>query len=427
MLHHNSIHCLDDESLLYEPSLYRVTSARPRERRPRPFIPHSPELLPSRSTPLLRDDFNYAWEYYDVHRDVRRFRRARHTRPRSYDGQRQRFGPAEWLTDGVYYDANFPAIDRQPKLRRRSLSSITHESHNCYHRERPVRRDSPCSCRPPITRPTPRTYSCPRCKTSSPMQRPLPLHRSPVEKKKPVSLSNSKRIDESKYEKRKTNEEQKEEDEEPKRVQRKPVSIATSDLVRLSDSLQNIRLEDNRRAQTKNRKLLLRSPLSISPSSTNSSSLFDAQVVSSPGSSSESSSLTVSSSKPSISATFRGERPSNERHHHQLSRVQTARPCIYREPGGGKDQLESSDDEREEEEEMGMVIPTFWNPRMGGGDASAPLRRNLSRKLRGLLQPQRSRLAGASRNEHIADRIWSVERTMTPEAQTGSSPSGVLE
>ncbi|CDH59000.1 sh3 domain protein [Lichtheimia corymbifera JMRC:FSU:9682] len=59
--------------------------------------------------------------------------------------------------------------------------------------------------------------------------------------------------------------------------------------------------------------------------------------------------------------------------------------------------------------------PTFWNPRMETSTHPVtPLHRNLSRRLKGLLQPQKIRVEGASKDQHAALRSWSVDRPMTP-------------
>lgn len=59
--------------------------------------------------------------------------------------------------------------------------------------------------------------------------------------------------------------------------------------------------------------------------------------------------------------------------------------------------------------------PTFWNPRMETSTHPVtPLHRNLSRRLKGLLQPQKLRVEGASKDQHAALRSWSVDRPMTP-------------
>ncbi|KAI9269817.1 hypothetical protein BY458DRAFT_184750 [Sporodiniella umbellata] len=58
---------------------------------------------------------------------------------------------------------------------------------------------------------------------------------------------------------------------------------------------------------------------------------------------------------------------------------------------------------------------SFWYPRTG--KENEPLKRNIGKKLRGLLQPQRAQLEEASRWQHEADSKISLCRSQTPEPE----------
>ena len=98
---------------------------------------------------------------------------------------------------------------------------------------------------------------------------------------------------------------------------------------------------------------------------------------------------------------------------HKLNRIHSARP----EESDGDEYDDRSYENNHSPEDDGetesILHPTFWNPRPGP-DVGAPVRRNLSRKLKGLLQPQKIRMEGVTKDQHAAYRIWSVERPKTP-------------
>ncbi|KAI8364637.1 uncharacterized protein BYT42DRAFT_618796 [Radiomyces spectabilis] len=92
----------------------------------------------------------------------------------------------------------------------------------------------------------------------------------------------------------------------------------------------------------------------------------------------------------------------------KLRRVLSARPIVPRQ---------SLDEQKDNETEEPSVVmeekpPTFWNPRINSD--IAPMQRNLSRKLKRLLQPHRTRVEGASKVQHASERTWSVGRPVTP-------------
>ncbi|PHZ11104.1 uncharacterized protein RHIMIDRAFT_244952 [Rhizopus microsporus ATCC 52813] len=61
------------------------------------------------------------------------------------------------------------------------------------------------------------------------------------------------------------------------------------------------------------------------------------------------------------------------------------------------------------------LTPTFWYPRTGR--ENEPLKRNITKKIRGLLQPHRTQLEEASSEQHKQDYQISLRRSSTPEPQ----------
>ncbi|CAO3631675.1 unnamed protein product [Cunninghamella blakesleeana] len=59
-----------------------------------------------------------------------------------------------------------------------------------------------------------------------------------------------------------------------------------------------------------------------------------------------------------------------------------------------------------------LSLPSFWNPRTEKD--ILPVKRTLSKRIRGLLLPQRSKLDETCKDRHVVEYQWSVARPMTP-------------
>ncbi|KAF7730814.1 cytokinesis protein 3 [Apophysomyces ossiformis] len=106
----------------------------------------------------------------------------------------------------------------------------------------------------------------------------------------------------------------------------------------------------------------------------------------------------------------------------KLRRVVSARPCVNRDewPTDQQTQAEEDHGPMQEPESPTYAPPTtFWNPR--SGNDVAPMRRTFSRKLRGWLQPQRTKIESTAKVKYAAERICSVERPKTPVLESNTA------
>ncbi|KAI8065263.1 hypothetical protein BC940DRAFT_320725 [Gongronella butleri] len=98
----------------------------------------------------------------------------------------------------------------------------------------------------------------------------------------------------------------------------------------------------------------------------------------------------------------------------KLRRVLSAKPCVKQPPPMPLDDSSAAlpDDDIPPLTRDENPSPSFWNPRTE--QDIMPVKRTLSRRLRGLLQPQKAKLDGTSKDQHLASQHWSVTRPMTP-------------
>ncbi|KAI7878897.1 hypothetical protein K492DRAFT_196478 [Lichtheimia hyalospora FSU 10163] len=113
--------------------------------------------------------------------------------------------------------------------------------------------------------------------------------------------------------------------------------------------------------------------------------------------------------------------PQQQQHHHHHHRLLLRSPLsdrynrVYADRSPAVVELPPSPPSTVSSSSNTPKHPTFWNPRMETSTQPVtPLRRNLSQRLKGLLQPQKLRVEGASKDQHAALRSWSVDRPMTP-------------
>lgn len=76
---------------------------------------------------------------------------------------------------------------------------------------------------------------------------------------------------------------------------------------------------------------------------------------------------------------------------------------------------------------QGLAKPTFWNPRIDTEPPLKPLKRGLSKKIRGLLQPNRAHIEeGGSTQQNEQDCQASLQRCRTPDFEQEQNPFHML-
>lgn len=355
--------CDAEEDMYYPWAWYEEASVRrPRTRPPAP----QPMLLP---TPRLRPSYSTPLSYPDDYHPVKPRRRRRSTRS---------VHPTRWRCQSDVWSVDDDDDEKE------GLEEVSNTTTAMITRSPPLQALPPPLQRPTTTTAHYRRLSPPPSPPRSPPRPRRPRHPMKQQQPRPRSMETPSTRPAS----------------QP-RVPRKPLpSVMDSEMAR---SLQDLRISPLPRRPPS---LELRSPLSSSSSSLSLTTKTPQQGLPPPPPPPK-----HQHPLPPIQTQSQTQLPRP----HKLSRVHSARPYDQSQQNGLGEKSLVEEDAVSPVQSSGASVtqPTFWNPRNEPAEGS-PIRRTFSKRLRGLLQPQRSRIEGASSETHAIDRAWSVSRAATP-------------